>query len=291
MNDHPDLDLAPDLASHVDTLTETAQRYRVHPGAVPDLAAIDSRGTSTWDGDKAQGKEALRALGGRLGALQEKLYAEGRHRLLVVLQATDTGGKDSTIKHVFSEVNPQGVTVASFKRPTEHELARDFLWRVHARVPADGQITIFNRSHYEDVLVVRVHEMVPQERWRRRYEHIRSFEQMLVDEGTTIVKFFLHISRDEQRQRLQDRLDQPDKHWKFEKGDLAERARWPDYQAAFTEAITETSTQSAPWYIVPADRKWYRNLVISQILIDTLEGLDMKWPDAEEDLEDLVIPR
>ena len=290
MSDDPDLDLAPELDVHVDTLADAALRYRVNPGFIPDLAAIDTRGTDTWDGDKAQGERAMKSLSRRVGDLQEQLYAEGRHRLLVVLQATDTGGKDSTIKHVFEGVNPQGVKVASFKRPNEEELAHDYLWRIHHHVPRDGQIVIFNRSHYEDVLVVRVHGMVPEERWRRRYEHIRAFEQMLADEGTTIVKFFLHISRDEQRRRLQKRLDRPEKHWKFEKGDLDERARWDDYQAAFTEAIAETSTDQAPWFVIPADRKWYRNLVISQVLISTLEGLDLQWPEAEEGLEGLVIP-
>lgn len=272
----------------VQLMTQVDQ-HRIKPDQAVTLDQIDSRGTPAWDGDKDQGKLALRLLNTRLEALQEQLYAEGSHRVLVVLQATDTGGKDSTIKHVFDGVNPQGVKVAPFKKPTEAELAHDYLWRAHAQVPADGQITIFNRSHYEDVLVVRVHDLVEEARWRKRYDHIRCFEQLLVDEGTTIVKFFLHISKAQQAERLQERLDDPQKHWKFATGDLDERKLWEDHQAAFTEAIEQTSTAAAPWYVIPADRKWYRNLVISAILVSTLDGLDMHWPKAEEGLSDIVI--
>lgn len=278
-----------DPADLLAALAATADVHRIAPGAAPDLAGIDTRGTPAWPGDKAQGATAMAGLADRLGALQAQMYAEGRHRLLVVLQATDTGGKDSTIAHVFRGVNPQGVSVTSFKRPTEAELAHDYLWRVHAHVPGDGHIRIFNRSHYEDVLVVRVHDLVPEARWRRRYAHIRDFERLLVDEGTTVVKFFLHISKDEQKARLQARLDDPQKRWKFEPADLAERARWDDYQAAFAEAIAETSTAHAPWYVIPADRKWYRNLAISQVLIATLDALDMRWPDAQPGVQDVVI--
>lgn len=278
-----------DPADLLAALAATADVHRIAPGAAPDLAGIDTRGTPAWPGDKAQGATAMAGLADRLGALQAQMYAEGRHRLLVVLQATDTGGKDSTIAHVFRGVNPQGVSVTSFKRPTEAELGHDYLWRIHAHVPGDGQIRIFNRSHYEDVLVVRVHDLVPEARWRRRYAHIRDFERLLVDEGTTVVKFFLHISKDEQKARLQARLDDPQKRWKFEPADLAERARWDDYQAAFAEAIAETSTAHAPWYVIPADRKWYRNLAISQVLIATLDALEMRWPDAQPGVQDLVI--
>jgi PPK2 family polyphosphate:nucleotide phosphotransferase len=217
------------------------------------------------------------------------MHAQGRHRLLVVLQATDTGGKDGTIRHVFDGVNPSGVKVASFKKPTDVELAHDYLWRVHPHTPGDGEMVVFNRSHYEDVLVVRVHELVPEERWRRRYRHIREFERLLTDEGTTIVKLFLHISRAEQKERLQDRLDNPDKHWKFSVGDLAERARWHDYQAAYRDMLAETSTATVPWYVVPADRKWFRDLVVSEILVSTLESLDIDYPPADEDLDGIVI--
>ncbi|MCB0074803.1 MAG: polyphosphate kinase 2 family protein, partial [Caldilineaceae bacterium] len=194
-----------------------------------------------------------------------------------------------TIRHVFDGVNPQGVKVASFKKPTPEELAHDYLWRIHKQTPGDGEIVIFNRSHYEDVLVVRVHNLVPPDIWGKRYEHIRAWEKMLADEGTTILKFFLHISKEEQKERLQARLDEPEKHWKFSSADLAERKRWDDYQAAYEAMLTKTSTDYAPWYIVPANRKWYRNLVISKVIIDTLEGLNMTYPPAEPGLDQIVI--
>jgi PPK2 family polyphosphate:nucleotide phosphotransferase len=263
--------------------------YRVNEGEPAALGKRDTADSRLFAGDKSAGKEAMKGLNKRLEDLQELFYADGRHRLLVVLQATDTGGKDGTIRAVFEGVNPLGVKVASFKKPTEIELAHDFLWRVHAQVPGDGEVVIFNRSHYEDVLVVRVHELVPETTWRRRFEHIRDFEQVLVDEGTTIRKFFLHISKDEQRQRLQDRIDDPSKHWKFSMGDLDERKRWDHYQQAYEEAISTTSTASAPWYVIPADRKWYRNIVIAQILIETFESLDLKYPPAEADLNGVVV--
>ena len=225
----------------------------------------------------------------QLESLQEVLYAEGKHKVLVVLQAMDTGGKDGTIRHVFGGTNPQGVKVASFKKPTPEELAHDYLWRVHAHTPGSGEIAVFNRSHYEDVLVVRAHNLVPEQRWSGRYEHINGFERALADEGTTIVKFFLHISKSEQRRRLQARLDTPDKQWKFSKGDLAERQRWDEYVDAYEAALSKTSTSHAPWYVIPADRKWYRNLAISQILVDTLNGFDMSFPPPEDDLTGIVV--
>ncbi|HSG80510.1 MAG TPA: polyphosphate kinase 2 family protein [Acidimicrobiia bacterium] len=264
-------------------------RYRVVPGSPVSLADRDTRDDALFRGSKAEAKALLTELNGRLERLQELMYAEGRRRLLVVLQATDTGGKDGTIRHVFDGVNPQGVKVASFKRPTPRELAHDYLWRVHRHVPGDGEITIFNRSHYEDVLVVRVHSLVPDERWSKRYDHINAFERMLADEGTTILKFFLHVSKQEQAERLQARLDDPAKHWKFSLGDLDERKRWDDYQAAFEDMVNRTSTEWAPWYVVPADRKWYRNLVVGQILVETLEGFDMQYPRSEDDLSNVVI--
>jgi len=261
--------------------------YRATPPI--DLSSFDTRDTTLFDDGKKAGKKVHKELNSRLESLQEQLYAQGKHRLLIVLQATDTGGKDGTIRRVFEGVNPQGVDVASFKRPTPEELAHDYLWRVHKHVPGDGRITIFNRSHYEDVLVVRVHDLVPEERWSKRYEHIRNFEQMLVDEGTTILKFFLHISKDEQKERLEARLENPDKHWKFSLGDLDERKRWDDYQAAFEAMINETSTPDAPWYVVPADRKWYRDLVISSTIVQTLESLGIDWPDPESDYEGVEV--
>lgn len=264
-------------------------RYRIRPGQDLDLSAIDTRATPEFDGDKDDARPVFEERQHRLAELQDVLYAQGEHRLLVVLQAMDTGGKDGTIRHVFNEVDPIGVRMQSFKKPTERELAHDYLWRVHPHVPGDGEVVVFNRSHYEDVLVVRVHGWVDDATARRRFGHIRDFERLLVDEGTTIVKLFLHISEDEQRERLQARLDEPDKRWKFSTGDLAERKRWDDYQRVYTEAIQETSTEDAPWYVVPADRKWYRNLVVSQILIDTLEALDLRYPDPEDDLEGIVV--
>ncbi len=263
--------------------------YRVLPGEAADLDRRDPADRSFFTGDKKEGRRLAKRLNARLEELQELLWAEHHHRLLVVLQAMDTGGKDGTIRHVFDGTNPQGVKVAAFKRPTSAELAHDYLWRVHPHVPGDGEIVIFNRSHYEDVLVVRVHELVPEHRWRRRYGHIVDFERLLTDEGTTIVKFFLHISKEEQRKRLQARLDQPHKRWKFSAGDLAERKRWDDYQAAYEEALTRTSTDHAPWYVVPADRKWYRNLVVSKVLVDILEGLGMRYPEPAEDLTGVVV--
>jgi PPK2 family polyphosphate:nucleotide phosphotransferase len=263
--------------------------YRIPPNTKVDLSNHDPDAKDSFVGGKAQGKSALAPMNDRLAELQRRLWAEARRGLLVVIQAIDTGGKDSTIRKVFSGVNPQGVRVASFGVPTEIELAHDYLWRVHKETPQDGYIKIFNRSHYEDVLVVRVKELASKQTWSRRYRHIREFERTLTDEGTTIVKLFLHISKDEQRQRLQDRLDQPDKHWKFNKADLSDRALWDDYKKAFEDALSETSTEYAPWYVVPANRKWYRNLVVSSILIETLESMDPQYPAPEEGLDEVVL--
>ncbi len=265
------------------------KRYRIDLHSKVDLADFDPSGKSLFKGDKAEGKQEALELNSRLEELQELMFAEGKRRLLIVLQAMDTAGKDSTIRHVFDGVNPQGVKVARFVKPSSVEMARDYLWRVHQQVPAKGQITIFNRSHYEDVLVVRVRELVPKKVWKKRYDHINDFERMLADEGVTILKFFLHISKDEQRERLQDRLDQPHKNWKFAKGDLEERKLWDEYMEAYAAAMSKTSTEWAPWYIIPANAKWYRNYVISRILVDTLEGFEMRYPPPEKGLEDLVV--
>ncbi len=265
------------------------KRYRVKPGKRVDLEKYDPSDSSAFDGDKKSGRQLAGELNLRLEQLQELLYAEGKNRLLVVLQAMDAGGKDGTIRHVFEHVNPQGVKVASFKAPTARELAHDYLWRVHEHTPAKGQITIFNRSHYEDVLVVRVKGFAPKRVWSKRFEHINAFEKLLADEGTTILKFFLHISLDEQKERFQSRLDEPHKHWKFSKGDLEDRKLWPEYMKAFEDVLGKTSTDWAPWYIVPANRKWYRNLVISQVVVDTMEKLKMKYPQPEEGLDSIVI--
>lgn len=263
--------------------------HRVQPGAEVrlDQWPTDSRGG--FDGDKQKRADALTMLNDRLSELQAMLYAEGKHKFLVVLQGMDTSGKDGTIKHVFRTVNPIGVKVRDFKRPNDVELGHDYLWRVHEHAPRNGRMVIWNRSHYEDVVVVRVNDLVPTDVWQKRFRHIREFERMLADEGTTIVKIFLHISKDEQRERLQERLDNPAKHWKFEHGDIAERAHWDAYTVAYQEAIAETSTEYAPWWIVPADRKWYRNLVVSEILIEALERLDMRYPEPAAGIENIVI--
>ncbi|NIA24860.1 MAG: polyphosphate kinase 2 family protein [Gammaproteobacteria bacterium] len=263
--------------------------HRVEPETAVRLSDRDPADATAFAGGKNAGRKKAEALNRRLEKLQELLYAEGKHRLLVVLQAMDTGGKDGTIQHVFDGTNPQGVKVASFKKPTPQELAHDYLWRVHPHTPGNGEIVIFNRSHYEDVLVVRVHNLVPPDIWSRRYDQINAFEKRLADEGTTILKFFLHISKEEQRRRLQARLDEPTKHWKFSRNDLAERKRWDAYTEAYEAVLSKTSTLWAPWYVVPADRKWYRNLVVSEVLVDTLERLDMRYPEAEEGLDQVVI--
>jgi PPK2 family polyphosphate:nucleotide phosphotransferase len=262
-------------------------RYRIQPDTAVDLSAFDPKDTGGIEEEAA--KERLDDLNRRLENLQELLYAERRHKVLVVLQAMDTGGKDGVIRHVFQGVNPQGVKVAGFGVPTPDELAHDYLWRVHAHTPAAGQLTIFNRSHYEDVLVVRVHGLVPEEVWNRRYRHINEWERLLAEEGTTILKFFLHISKEEQAERLQARLDEPTKRWKFRLGDLEERRRWPDYMTAYQAALSKTSTAWAPWYLVPADHKWYRNLVVAGVLVETLEGLKMAYPQPTEDLSGVVV--
>lgn len=243
-------------------------KYRVTPETAIHLDEWDPDENGTFGIGKSAAEAVLLEMNKRLDALQELLYAQGKHRVLIVLQALDTGGKDGTIRHVFEGVNPAGVDVASFKVPTPDELAHDYLWRVHQRVPARGRMTIFNRSHYEDVLVVRVEGLAPEETWMRRYDQINDFERMLAEEGTLILKFYLNIDSDEQKKRLQSRLDDPTKQWKFAAGDLATRAKWPAYQAAYEDVLSRTSTDHAPWYIVPANRKWYRNLVISKVLID-----------------------
>ncbi|HEY6629174.1 MAG TPA: polyphosphate kinase 2 family protein [Acidimicrobiia bacterium] len=266
------------------------KRFRVPAGSEVRFSDHDPDSKVGFEGGKSEGEAALPKLRHQLAELQDRLWAESRNRLLVVLQAMDTGGKDGTIRHVFKGANPQGVQVASFGQPTELELAHDYLWRVHPHVPRNGFITIFNRSHYEDVLVVRVRDLVPEERWQRRYQHINDFERLLSDEGTTIVKLFLHISPDEQRLRLQARIDDPSKRWKFRQGDLDDRELWPKFQAAYEEALGRTSTDNAPWYVVPANRKWYRNLVVSHILIDTLERLNCQFPAPEIDLTGVVVP-
>jgi PPK2 family polyphosphate:nucleotide phosphotransferase len=265
------------------------KRYLVSPGTKVRLSDWDPDDKSAFKGDKEQGRIEIEKLNHRLEELQELLYAEHKHKVLVILQAMDTGGKDGAIRHVFEGVNPQGTRVANFKEPSEEELDHDYLWRVHKQVPGKGELTIFNRSHYEEVLIVRVHKLVPVETWKQRYDQINAFEQMLVENGTTILKFYLHIDQDEQKKRLQARLDEPSKHWKFRLGDLEERKLWPDYMQAYEDMLNKTSSETAPWYIIPANRKWYRDLVISSVLVETLEGLKMRVPEPEEDLEGVVV--
>jgi PPK2 family polyphosphate:nucleotide phosphotransferase len=239
---------------------------------------------------KDEGKALEVELEARLAELQEMLFAQGKHALLVVFQAMDAGGKDGAIKKVFDSANPQGVRVASFKVPTPEELSHDFLWRIHQRVPPKGYIGIFNRSHYEDVLVVRVNEIVPPDVWRKRYKQINEFEQLIAETGTRILKFYLHISKDEQRERLQARLDDPSKHWKFSPGDLPVRERWDDYMEAYEDAISHCNAPHAPWHIVPANKKWYRDLVITRAIVQALEGMKLAFPEPDFDPKTIVIP-
>jgi PPK2 family polyphosphate:nucleotide phosphotransferase len=238
--------------------------------------------------EKAELRDHLGALGRRMAELQEVLYAEAKGALLVVLQARDTGGKDGAIRHVFGRLNPLGVEVTSFKVPTPLELRHDYLWRVHQRVPSAGMIGVFNRSHYEDVLVVRVHGLVPRAMWEARYEQINAFERHLAANGVTILKFYLHISAEEQRQRLLARLRDPSKHWKFNPGDLKERARWQDYTDAYRDAIRATGTAEAPWYVVPADRKPVRDVLIARVVVETLERMGPRYPPPAAGLSDLL---
>ncbi len=265
------------------------KRYLVEPREKVKLSNWDANDTSEFSGNKEQALIEVERLNRRLEELHEVLYAEHKHKVLIILQAMDTGGKDGTIRHVFEGVNPQGARVANFKEPTAEELDHDYLWRVHREVPANGELVIFNRSHYEDVLVVRVHQLVPPEVWKPRFDQINAFEQLLAEDGTTILKFYLHIDRDEQKKRLQARLDDPNKRWKFRLGDLQERKLWPDYMQAYEDVLNKTSTGAAPWYMVPANHKWYRDLVISSILVTKLEELKMKFPEPEENLDGIVI--
>ena len=264
------------------------ERYRVQPGQHIRLESIDPQDTGTFDGEKDEGKEILDALTDRLEILQERLYAEHKQSVLMILQGMDSSGKDGTIEHVFEGVNPQGVRVESFKTPTPLELDHDYLWRVHQKTPRKGEIVIFNRSHYEDVLVVRVHELVPKQVWSRRYSHINDFERLLTDEGVTILKFFLHINLDEQKERFADRLNDVEKQWKFNPNDLKERQRWDDYTKAYEDALSMTSTEWAPWYVVPANRKWFRNMLIASALVQTLERLEPEPqnPYTEKEIEE-----
>jgi PPK2 family polyphosphate:nucleotide phosphotransferase len=267
--------------------------------ALPEQALRPKTGTKvhladyspeyTGDLNKKKTIEETEAMHERLGILQEMLYAERKQSVLVVLQAMDAGGKDGVLRKVFTHLNPQGIRVSSFKAPTEEELAHDFLWRIHKEAPPKGYIGVFNRSHYEDVLVVRVNKLVPHDVWRKRYDHINAFEQLLADGGTRILKFYLHISKDEQKERLMDRLQDPDEQWKFSTADLPVREKWDDYMKAYQDAISHCNTEAAPWYIIPGNHKWYRNYVITRTLLETLESMNLSYPPAEN-LAGIEIP-
>ncbi|MEO0416553.1 MAG: PPK2 family polyphosphate kinase [Verrucomicrobiota bacterium] len=263
--------------------------FQITPDQPIDLNDFPTRDEALFPVSKSEGKKLFRDYQTQIKELQTRLFAEEKHRLLFVIQAMDTGGKDGTIRDVFDPMAPQGIRVVSFKKPTKEELSHDYLWRIHKHVPSNGQVTVFNRSHYEDIAAVRVRELVPEERWRKRFEHIRNFETMLIDEGTTIIKIFLHISLDEQKERLQARLDEPAKNWKFNEDDLIDRGLWPKHMEAYTDIVNQTSTEESPWYVIPADRKWYRNLVVSQILIDRLEALEMEYPSTDFDPKSIHI--
>jgi PPK2 family polyphosphate:nucleotide phosphotransferase len=260
---------------------------RVTPGGHIDLGEVDPG--ATFGFDKEGAKVVTDGLLDRLTDLQERLWAEGRRSVLIVLQGIDAAGKDGTIRKVMTAFNPQGCPVASFKVPSAEELAHDFLWRIHRRVPGKGEVGIFNRSHYEDVLVVRVHELVPKDVWMARYDQIVAFEDHLTANGTTIVKFFLYIDKDEQLERFRARHEDPTKRWKFALGDLEERKRWDDYIAAYEDALSKTSTSSAPWYVIPANKKWFRDLAVASIVGDTLQELDPQYPKPVDLPEGLVI--
>lgn len=269
------------------TVRMSKSHFTIAPGKRIKLSKTATDDTGEFD-SKHEGHDATDTLTDQLEELQELLYAQSKHAILIVLQGMDTAGKDGAIRKVFGNVNPQGCRVASFKVPTPEELAHDFLWRIHQQTPGKGMITIFNRSHYESVLVERVHKLVEPKVWKERYKLINEFESLLVSEGTTILKFFLHISKKEQRERLQARLDDPAKHWKFNIGDVRERTLWNDYQRAYEDAVNECSTKAAPWYVIPADHKWYRDYAIASTLVDTLRGLKMTYPEAAETLPKTV---
>ncbi len=257
--------------------------FRLKPNQNVSIKELDPSSHAGFDSKEA-GLAAAQDLVKQLEDLQELLYAEHKHKVLVVLQAMDTGGKDGTIRKVFEGVNPQGTRVASFKVPTPIEMDHDYLWRIHQQVPGKGELMIFNRSHYEDVLVVRVHKLVPREVWEARFEQINNFEKMLSEEGTLILKFFLNISRDEQKQRLRARLEDDTKLWKYNPGDLQERALWDEYMQAYEDVLNKTTTEYAPWYVVPADHKWYRDWVVASSIVEALKGLHMQYPQPAFDV-------
>ncbi len=262
--------------------------HKLDPGRAVRLTDLTTRGKDLH-GNRQAAEREFASLRDQLVELQGRWYAEGQRKLLVILQAMDAGGKDGTIRRVFRGVNPQGVRVASFKTPTAKELAHDYLWRIHRQVPANGMIGVFNRSHYEDVLIVRVDKIVPQSVWLSRYEQINNFERLLTETGTTILKFFLHISRKEQKKRFKARLNDPAKHWKFSVKDLKKRRQWEAYQDAYEDLLHRCSTAHAPWYVIPADQKWYRDLAVARVLVESLRKLNPQYPEAESHLDQIAI--
>lgn len=264
-------------------------RYRLEPGHDFEIEKLDPNDTSGFEGRPEDEPAESSRLNEKLRKLQELLYAEHKHKVLVILQAMDTGGKDGVIHRVFQGVNPQGVRVAHFGVPTSEELSHDFLWRIHSKVPEDGEIVIFNRSHYEGVLVERVHNLVPEETWKLRYRQINDFERLLSESNTIILKFYLHISPEEQKKRLQERLDDPAKEWKFSANDLPERKFWKNYMNAYEDALNKSTTEWAPWHIIPSNHKWFRDLAVSRIIVKALEKLDMKYPKLDKDPRSIII--
>ena len=262
-------------------------KHRIQNNSKVNLSITETDGKKI-EKDRAACEALCENLRRELISLQATLYAESKQKLLVVFQAMDAGGKDGTIRSVFQGANPQGVVVTSFKRPSEEELAHDFLWRIHKAVPAKGMIGVFNRSHYEDVLVVRVHNIVPESVWRPRYDAINDFEKMLTESGTRIIKFFLHISKSEQKQRFQERIDEPAKRWKFDPEDLEKRKLWDGYEKAFEDMLEKCSDKSCPWYIVPADQNWYRDLVVTSVIVETLKDMNPQYP-APADVTGVVV--
>jgi PPK2 family polyphosphate:nucleotide phosphotransferase len=265
------------------------KKYRLKPGKKFHFKDWDPSDTGDFAGGKDQAQKELDKLKDKLIGLQKLLYAGHEHKVLIVLQGMDTSGKDSTIRFVFEGINPQGVRVAQFGVPTKAELDHDYLWRIHHQTPSKGEIAIFNRSHYEDVLAVRVHNFVPKKVWQKRYGQINDFERMLTDEGTIVLKFFLQISRAEQKKRLEERLEDPTKRWKFQPNDLKERKLWSQYMRAYADLLGKTSTDWAPWHIVPANTKWYRNWIIAKTIVDALEKLNMKYPVPKEKINEVRI--
>jgi len=263
--------------------------YLIQEGQNDRLSEV---GSDPWDDipqSKKRAREEMDELNLKLADLQQKLFVDRQKKFLIVLQGMDTSGKNGTIRNVFRGVNPQGVDVASFEKPSSRELAHDYLWRVHKQTPAKGEIVIFDRSHYEDVLAVRVNELRPESVWRKRFRHIREFERMLIDEDTIILKFFLHIDRETQKSRLQERLDLPEKNWKFDESDLLARSKWEDYSVAYEEVFKETASAEAPWYLIPSNKKWARNLLVARIVVACLEDMQLSYPDVDYDPQSILI--